>query len=128
MTELIIPSKIPWDRIQGKDLEELLYWLLDEMGAKDLEWRIGGASGGAADQGRDLEAFFYMSSPDGEMVRQKWWVQAKGRSKTVEAKAIKETITTASGIPNVDVILIVTNKQFSNPTRDWFKQWVSINP
>jgi hypothetical protein len=42
MTELIIPSKIPWDQIQGKDLEELLYWLLDEMGAKDLEWRIGG--------------------------------------------------------------------------------------
>jgi len=128
MNELIIPSKIPWDRIQGKDLEELLYWLLDEMGAKDLEWRIGGTSSGAADQGRDLEAFFYMSSPDGEMVRQKWWVQAKGRSKTVEAKAIKEAIITASGIPDVDVILIVTNTQFSNPTRDWVKQWVGTNP
>lgn len=128
MPELVIPSGIPWDKIKGKDLEELIYWLLDEMGAKDLVWRIGGSGNGATDQGRDLEAFFYMSSPDGEIIRQKWWIQAKGRSKTVEAKAVKETILTASGISDVDVILIVTNTQFSNPTRDWVKERAKSNP
>jgi hypothetical protein len=128
MTELIIPSKIPWDQIQGKDLEELLYWLLDEMGAKDLEWRIGGTGGGAADQGRDLEAFFYMQSPDGEIIRQKWWIECKGRSKTVEAQAVKEAVITAAGINEIDVILIATNAQFSNPTRDWIKQWLDTKP
>ena len=82
--DLIIPSQIPWDRIKGKDLEELLYWLFDSMGAKDLEWRVGGKGSGAADQGRDLECSFYVSSPEGELIKQKWWVEAKGRKKTVE--------------------------------------------
>ena len=128
MSDLINPSKIPWEEIKGKDLEEILYWLLDEMGAKDLEWRIGGSSGGAADQGRDLEAFFYMPGPDGEMIRQKWWVEAKGRSKTVEARVVKDAIITAAGVHNIDVILITTNTQFSNPTRDWIEQWSIANP
>lgn len=128
MSDLVIPSKIPWEEIKGKDLEEMLYWLLDEMGAKDLEWRIGGSSGGAADQGRDLEAFFYMPGPDGEIIRQKWWIEAKGRSKTVEARVVKEAIITAAGVHNVDVILIATNAQFSNPTRDWIEQFLITNP
>ena len=50
-SELILPSEIPWNEIKGSDLEELLYWLFDSMGAKDLEWRIGGTGAGAADQG-----------------------------------------------------------------------------
>ena len=50
---LILPSKIPWDAIKGIELEELLYWLFNSMGAKDLEWRIGGQGSGTADQGRD---------------------------------------------------------------------------
>jgi hypothetical protein len=128
MNELVLPSKIPWKQIQGKDLEELLYWLLDDMGAKDLEWRIGGSGEGAADQGRDLEAFFYMSGPDGEMIRQRWWVQAKGRSRTVEPNSVRDAITTTSAFQDIDVILIVTNSHFSNPTRDWVKQWVKTNP
>jgi hypothetical protein len=128
MSDLVIPSRIPWQQIKGKDLEEILYWLLDEMGAKDLEWRIGGSGGGAADQGRDIEAFFYMPGPDGEIIRQKWWIEAKGRSKTVEARVVKEAIITAAGVHNVDVILIATNTQFSNPTRDWIEQWSITNP
>jgi len=40
--DLIIPSEIPWDSIKGKNLEELLYWLFDSIGAKNLEWRVGG--------------------------------------------------------------------------------------
>jgi hypothetical protein len=37
LNELVIPSNIPWDNLKAKDLEECLYWLLDEMGAEDLE-------------------------------------------------------------------------------------------
>ena len=48
--ELILPSEIPWSEIKGTDLEELLYWLFDSMGAKELEWRIGGKGAGAGDQ------------------------------------------------------------------------------
>ena len=65
--DLILPSEIPWNKIKGADLEELLYWLFDSMGAKDLEWRIGGKGKGTADQGRDLELAFFTPSPDGTL-------------------------------------------------------------
>ena len=120
--ELILPSQIPWESIKAKDLEELTYWLLESMGAKDIEWRIGGSGAGTADQGRDIECSFYSSLPDGELVKQKWWVDAKGRSKTVSPTDVKETVLNATAYDDVDVLLIVTNSYFSNPTRDWVKK------
>ena len=126
--DLTIPSKIPWSELKAKELEELLYWLLDAMGAKVLEWRIGGSGDGTADQGRDLECFFHMSAPDGEIVEQKWWVDAKGRGKTVNPTDVKETILNAAGKPNIDVLLITTNTNFSNPTRDWVKEFQINHP
>jgi hypothetical protein len=50
----LLPAEIPFADLKARDLEECVYWLLDAMGAKDLEWRLGGAGGGAADGGRDL--------------------------------------------------------------------------
>lgn len=122
---LFLPTELPWERLKGKDLEELLYWLLDSMGAKDLEWRIGGTGQGTADGGRDLELSFYVSSPDGDLIKQRWWVEAKGREATVEASEVKAAVNNAAGKSDVDVILIATNTAFSNPTRDWVKEWNS---
>ena len=127
-TQLVLPSQIPWRDLRGKELEEALFWLADAMGAKNLEWRLGGEGGGAADQGRDLEAYFYTPQPDGEIAPQKWWIQAKGRSRTVEPKAVKETVLDVGGRNDVDVLLIATNSTFSNPTRDWVKNWQHSNP
>ncbi|MSM38132.1 MAG: hypothetical protein GJT30_00710 [Geobacter sp.] len=121
--ELILPSEIPWDDIKGSELEELLYWLFESMGAKDLEWRKGGKGPGTADQGRDIECTFYTSSPEGELTKQKWWVEAKGRSSTVDPSSIKESILNVAGSNDIDVLVIATNAQFSNPTRDWVKEW-----
>ncbi len=125
---LILPSEIPWDKIKGKDLEELLYWLFDSMGAKELEWRVGGQSGGAPDQGRDLELVFYSLSPEGSYTKQSWWVEAKGRSGTVEASEVHKAVHNASGKKYLDVLVIATNSVFSNPTRDWVKEWQESNP
>ncbi|MEA3353075.1 MAG: restriction endonuclease [Campylobacterota bacterium] len=127
-SELIIPTEIPWDIIKGKELEELLYWLFDEMGAKDIEWRIGGQGNGASDGGRDLELSFYVSSPDGELTKQKWWIEAKGRTSTVEPSEVHSALFNICNKQDVDVIVIATNSNFSNPTRDWVKEWQSNNP
>lgn len=126
--DLIIASEIPWGDIKGKDLEELLYWLFDSMGAKDLEWRIGGKGSGTSDQGRDLELSFYMSSPDGDLTKQKWWVEAKGRKATVEPSEVHEAVLNAAGKLYIDVLVIATNSNFSNPTRDWVREWQSSHP
>jgi len=84
---------------------------------------LGGEGGGAPDQGRDLEAYFHMHEPDGEISRKKWWVEAKGRKSTVEPAAVKEAILNTTGKEDLDVLVIATNTNFSNPTRDWVKEW-----
>lgn len=120
---LILPSEIPWADIKGSSLEELLYWLFDAMGAKELEWRIGGKGSGTSDQGRDLELVFFMPSPDGTLSKHTWWVEAKGRSGTVEPTAVHEAVLNAAGKNDVEVLVIATNTNFSNPTRHWVKEW-----
>jgi hypothetical protein len=81
--EWVLPTAIPFADLKAKDLEECVYWLFDAMGAKDLEWRTGGSSGGASDGGRDLEARFYTPSADSEIESQLWWIECKGRKGTV---------------------------------------------
>lgn len=122
-SDLVLPSEIPWRDLTGKDLEECLYWLLDGLGARDLEWRLGGSGGGAADGGRDLGLHFFVPLPDGEMSRQKWWVEAKGRKDTVDPSVVKESVLNAAGRDDLDVLIIASNSVFSNPTRDWVTQW-----
>lgn len=123
----VLPSKVPWSALKGKELEECTYWLLDAMGARDLQWRVGGEGEGAADQGRDIEATFYSSDPDGEMRRQHWWVEAKGRNRTLEKEAVVNSAQNAATASNADVLLIVTNTRFSNPTVDWVSLWNAKN-
>ena len=122
---LVVPSNIPWQQLKKENLEQCLYWLLDALGAKDLEWRKGGKGGGAADQGRDLEAVFHVTQPDGEVHPQKWWVESKGRKGTVEPSAVKEAVVNTQSRSDVDLLIVATNTQFSNQTRDWVKEWQS---
>lgn len=126
--EWILPAQIPFSGLKGSDLEECVYWLLDAMGAKDLEWRTGGTGGGAADGGRDLEARFYVPAVDGELEAQKWWIECKGRSSTVDPDEVKSAVNNALVLPDLDCLVIATNTQFSNPTRDWVKAWQVSHP
>jgi hypothetical protein len=123
VSEWLLPAAIPFESLKGRDLEECVYWLLDAMGAKDLEWRTGGSGGGAPDGGRDLEAVFYTPMSDGEIEAQKWWIECKGRAATVEPDEVKSAVINAMAVKGLDYVVIVTNTQFSNPTRDWVKTW-----
>lgn len=128
MAGFVIPSEIPWEHLLGKDLEESLYWLLDSMGARDLEWRVGGVGQGAPDQGRDLQASFYMADPSGQLERTTWWIEAKGRKGIVPSSAVKKAALDAAGNDAIDVLVVATNSTFSNPTRDWVANWQSMHP
>src|SRR5579859_46076 len=124
----LLPAEIPFADLKARDLEECVYWLLDALGAKDLEWRLGGAGGGAADGGRDLEAVFYTPAPGDDLDRQSWWVECKGRSGTVEPEAVKTAVNNAMARADLDVLVIATNTTFSNPTRDWVAEWQRNHP
>jgi len=119
--ELVVPSEIPWSSLTGQALEELLFWLCHDLGAQDVHWRTG-AGGASADGSRDVEATFHEVA-DGVLNRRHWWLQAKGRSGTVEPMAVKETVITAAGDSEVDCVVVATNSGFSNPTRDWVRQF-----
>lgn len=121
--EWILPAAIPFEDLKAKGLEECVYWLLDAMGAKDLEWRVGGTGGGAPDGGRDLEAHLYSPDEDGEISEQRWWVECKGRTGTVEKSEVQEAVNNALAYDGLDRLVIATNTQFSNPTIDWVKEW-----
>jgi len=95
------------------------------MGAKDLVWRIGGTGDGAADRGRDIEATFHAATPDGGLESQRWWIEARGRKGTVEAAGVKTAVLSRG---DVDVLVIATNTQFSNNTRDWIEDWQRNHP
>ncbi|MBR8332662.1 restriction endonuclease [Burkholderia ambifaria] len=124
----VLPAAIPFADLKGKDLEECVYWLLDAMGAKDLEWRIGGSGGGAADGGRDLEAHFFEPDEEGEIRQQRWWIECKGRTGTVESNEVKAAVNNALAYDGVDRLIIATNTQYSNPTLDWVKEWQKKHP
>jgi hypothetical protein len=121
--EFVITSALPLRTLRARDFEECLYWLLDAMGAKDLEWRLGGSGDGAADQGRDFECSFYTSTPDADLQQEKWWIEAKGRKNKLAASTVRESVINCAGRNDIDVFVIATTSTFSNPTRDWIKEW-----
>jgi hypothetical protein len=119
----VVPASIPFDELKAKDLEECVYWLLDAMGAQDIEWRVGGVGGGAADGGRDIAAKILVPAEAGELAPQTWWFECKGRKRTVESEAVKYAAQNALAYAYVDAVVVVTNARFSNPTVEWVKSW-----
>src|SRR5689334_21168510 len=97
---LVIPSNIPWRELKAEVLEELIYWLLHDLGFRDITWRKGGVGGGASDGGRDIEAMFHVQIGTGIIQSQKWWFEAKGRTGTVEPSEVKDTITNIAARPD----------------------------
>lgn len=124
----VLPTEIPFEELKGKQLEECLFWLLDGIGARDLEWRLGGTGGGAADGGRDLECRFYTPGANGQIEPKRWWIECKGRAGTVEKDAVTSACNNVLSDRNVDCLVIATNTTFSNPTRDWVKAWQARFP
>jgi hypothetical protein len=122
-------TQILWQHVTDERLEALLNGLLEALGASSLVWRAGSASGvNASDGGRDLEAVFDRPTPDGDLDRQRWWIESKGRSGTVEKDAVQKAVLDAAARPDIDVLVIATNSRFTNPTRDWLDQWRIAHP
>ena len=127
-TRLLVSTAIPWRTIKGRELEECLYWLIDDLGGQDLQWRTGTTGKSSPDQGRDIEASFYTSNPASELIREKWWFEAKGRDKVVESSAVHNSLVNVLARDDIDVMVVATNAAFSNPTRDWVSDWQKKHP
>ncbi len=110
---------IDWSLIDPEKFEKLIYFLLDSIGMKNIIWRKGGSGVSATDGGRDLECEKHIIEEDDSIKIEKWWVEVKYRTNTLEKIKVQETLINAVGYPEVDVICIATNNVISNPTLDW---------
>lgn len=119
-----VATQVIWSEVVGEQLEELLWALVEEMGATDMMWRAGSANGvNAADGGRDIEATFTEPTEDGNVEKRRWWFEAKGRAGTISKDLVMSAAMTALAYPEVDVVAVCSNSVFSNPTLDWVREW-----
>ena len=115
-------DEIPWGNLSATALEELLFALTQAMSPRSVEWRSRPNAINTADGGRDIEATFDITTPDGDVEIQTWWIDCKRRKDTVHPRDVKEGLLNATVKKKVDVFVIATNSYFSNPTRDWVKE------
>lgn len=118
-------TQYSWNRISPADFENLIFFLLDDMGFKNLEWRKGGEGISSTDGGRDLEATFTKIEPGDRVELEKWWIEVKYRSKNLSPRIVKESVLNSVGRDGVDVFTIVTSGTISNNTLDWIKDFQS---
>jgi len=123
-----VTSTVAWPTVVGAQLEELLWGLVDEMGASNMIWRAGSVSGVAVgDGGRDIEATVKTPNTDGSSGEERWWFEAKGRSTTIRKAIVSEAVINATAFPEVDVIAICSNSIFANSAHDWAREWNRTN-
>ena len=100
-------GSIYWNTLTPSDFEKLIFFLLDDMGFKNLEWRKGGEGISATDGGRDLEAAYARIGPDDTLTFEEWWIEVKYRSQTLQPHTVQRAVLNAAGRPAVDVFAIV---------------------
>lgn len=113
----------PLDILPPEEFEKLAFYLLDDMGFKNLEWRKGGEGVSATDGGRDLSGIFAKVEPDGSLTIENWWVEVKHRSNTLKKSSVQKIVFNSTAYKDVDVIAIFTNNVISNSTLDWIKEF-----
>lgn len=117
-------SELNWASVTGQRLEELVWGLLDDMGGREMIWRAGSSTGvTAGDGGRDIEATMFEPGRAGEPMRQRWWVEAKGRASTVKKRHVMDAVLSAVAHSEVDVVVLASNSVFANSANDWVREW-----
>ncbi len=125
--ENLLIEYIDWTLIDPEKFEKLIYFLLNSIGMKNIIWRKGGLGVSATDGGRDLECEDHSIELDGSVRIEKWWIEVKYRTNTLEKIKVQETLMNAVVNPDVDVICIVTNNVITNPTQDWINMFKEQN-
>lgn len=128
MSETVSSHPIDFSSVSPEQFERLVYFLLDDMGFKNIEWRKGGNGISATDGGRDLEATYTKIGPDDQLIVEKWWVEVKYRSHVLAPETVHDIVLNAAVRPKVDVLAIATNNVISNKTTDWIKDLATKQP
>lgn len=117
--KILFIEDIDWTLINPEKFEKIVYFILDEMGLKNITWSKGGIGASAYTNGRILECENYDFKTDGSVVIEKWMVNVRHSSNNLEMFTIEENLTE---FRNIDAIGIVTNDMISTSTKNWISK------
>jgi hypothetical protein len=99
-------------KLEPAEFENLTYDILFLSGVQNLRWRTPSADGG-----RDLEGDIPVIDFSGETVRQRWYIECKRYSQSIDWPTVYGKLTIAIN-HNADYLLFVTTSTFSPQCRD----------
>ena len=108
------------DRINALDpteFENLTYDSVRAAGLRNLVWRTPGADGG-----RDIEGIAFSTDMSGHELIQKWYVECKHYSNSIDWATIYKKIAHAD-VHEADVLLLVTNNNPSPACETEITRW-----
>jgi len=112
---------VNFDQLNSTQFEELCFELLVALGFTDVDWRKGtGKDASPADQGRDIEATYTVTEPDGSIRFEKWFVEVKHHKSGVSPTDLHGAVAWAHSA-SPDCLLIVCSYFLSNPTKEYLK-------
>jgi hypothetical protein len=98
--------------LEPQQFENLTYDILFLSGVQNLRWRTPSADGG-----RDLEGDLAVLDFSGETVRQRWYIECKRYSQSLNWPTVYEKLTVAIN-HSADYLLFITTSNFSSQCRD----------
>ena len=97
--------------------EGLTFDIVSALGLRNVTWRTPGSDGG-----RDIEGVYYISDLSGYHQKQKWYVECKRYTGSVDWPTVWNKISYAES-HNADVLLFVTSASLTPQAQDNVTQW-----
>jgi len=101
--------------------ENVVYDCLSQFGLENITWRTPGRDGG-----RDLEGSYFLTDFSGQRYSEKWYIECKKYSKTIDWPTIREKLSYAES-NQADFLLFITTSSISPQAQDELHKWNSIN-
>ncbi len=108
--------------INPENFENLIYYLLEEMGMKNIAWDKGGVGTSAFESGRILNCEKYNFPKDGSVYIENWCIIVRHSPTYLGNLKLEENLPNLTAFQNKNVIGIVTNDIISPNTKDWIKK------
>jgi len=118
---------LPFERLNSTEFEEFCFALLEKLGFQHINWRKGTPKAASpSDSGRDIEATFQTTDPDGAQYRQRWFIECKHYAQGVPAEALNNALSWAAS-ERPDVLLFIVSGYLSNPAKDYLEAYKQNN-
>ncbi|WP_414499618.1 restriction endonuclease [Zymobacter sp. IVIA_12111.31 C1] len=107
--------------LSSTEFENLTFDIVTALGLRNPVWRTPGS-----DKGRDIEGDYFISDLSGQYQRQKWYIECKRHSSSVDWPTVWNKISYAEA-HNADILLFVTSSTLSPQALDQVEAWNSGN-